>query len=75
LDEIPRRRVLSACGTDFSLADFPAMFFRSAGFWCAQVPSKFSRKVSVRLVLQERYPITVLVPTMLNLLTQMPRQR
>jgi len=56
----------------FHIADFPAMFAAPA-FGATQVTiPKFSPQGFCELVERERVTHTVLVPTMLNLLTQMP---
>jgi long-chain acyl-CoA synthetase len=56
----------------FHIADFPAMFAASA-FGARQVTlPKFSPHDFCEVVQHERVTHTVLVPTMLNLLTQMP---
>ncbi|HTC62343.1 MAG TPA: AMP-binding protein [Candidatus Saccharimonadales bacterium] len=56
----------------FHIADFPAMFAAPA-FGAKQVTiPKFSPQGFCELVERERVTHTVLVPTMLNLLTQMP---
>jgi long-chain acyl-CoA synthetase len=56
----------------FHIADFPAMFAAPA-FGARQVTlPKFSPQGFCELVQRERVTHTVLVPTMLNLLTQMP---
>ena len=59
----------------FHIADFPAMFATPA-FGARQVTiPKFSPQIFCELVQRERVTHTVLVPTMLNLLTQMPEAR
>jgi long-chain acyl-CoA synthetase len=56
----------------FHIADFPAMFAAPA-FGARQVTlPKFNPEGFCQLVQRERVTHTVLVPTMLNLLTQMP---
>jgi long-chain acyl-CoA synthetase len=56
----------------FHIADFPAMFAAPA-FGARQVTiPKFTSQGFCELVQRERVTHTVLVPTMLNLLTQMP---
>src|SRR5258706_3998737 len=56
----------------FHIADFPAMFAAPA-FGASQVTiPKFSPEGFCELVQRERVTHTVLVPTMVNLLTQMP---
>jgi long-chain acyl-CoA synthetase len=56
----------------FHIADFPAMFAAPA-FGARQVTiPKFTPQAFCELVQRERVTHTVLVPTMLNLLTQMP---
>src|SRR5713226_2996392 len=56
----------------FHIADFPAMFAAPA-FGASQVTiPKFNPQGFCELVERERVTHTVLVPTMLNLLTQMP---
>src|SRR5271163_1079806 len=57
----------------FHIADFPAMFAAPA-FGALQVTiPKFTPQGFCELVQRERVTHTVLVPTMLNLLTQMPQ--
>jgi acyl-CoA synthetase (AMP-forming)/AMP-acid ligase II len=59
----------------FHIADFPAMFAAPA-FGARQVTiPKFSPQGFCELVQRERVTHTVLVPTMLNLLTQMPEAK
>jgi long-chain acyl-CoA synthetase len=59
----------------FHIADFPAMFAAPA-FGALQVTiPKFSPEEFCELVQRERVTHTVLVPTMLNLLTQMPERK
>jgi long-chain acyl-CoA synthetase len=59
----------------FHIADFPAMFAAPAfGARQATLP-KFSPQGFCELVQRERVTHTVLVPTMLNLLTQMPEAK
>ncbi len=59
----------------FHIADFPAMFAAPA-FGARQVTiPKFSPQSFCELVQRERVTHTVLVPTMLNLLTQMPEAK
>jgi long-chain acyl-CoA synthetase len=59
----------------FHIADFPAMFAAPA-FGARQVTiPKFSPQGFCELVQHERVTHTVLVPTMLNLLTQMPEAK
>jgi long-chain acyl-CoA synthetase len=59
----------------FHIADFPAMFAAPA-FGARQVTiPKFSPQDFCELVQRERVTHTVLVPTMLNLLTQMPEAK
>jgi long-chain acyl-CoA synthetase len=59
----------------FHIADFPAMFAAPA-FGALQVAlPKFSPQGFCELVQHERVTHTVLVPTMLNLLTQMPEAK
>jgi long-chain acyl-CoA synthetase len=59
----------------FHIADFPAMFAAPA-FGARQVTlPKFSPQDFCELVQLERVTHTVLVPTMLNLLTQMPEAK
>src|SRR6202166_2570615 len=56
----------------FHIADFPAMFAAAAfGAFQVSVP-KFSPKIFCETVERERVSHTVLVPTMINLLTQFP---
>jgi long-chain acyl-CoA synthetase len=56
----------------FHIADFPAMFAAPA-FGARQITiPKFSPQTFCELVAHERVTHTVLVPTMLNLLTQLP---
>jgi long-chain acyl-CoA synthetase len=59
----------------FHIADFPAMFAAPA-FGAHQVTiPKFTPQGFCELVQRERVTHTVLVPTMLNLLTQMPQAK
>jgi len=59
----------------FHIADFPAMFAAPA-FGARQVTlPKFSPQDFCEVVQRERVTHTVLVPTMLNLLTQMPQAK
>src|ERR1700686_212884 len=59
----------------FHIADFPAMFAAPA-FGARQITiPKFSPQGFCELVQRERVTHTVLVPTMLNLLTQMPEAK
>jgi acyl-CoA synthetase (AMP-forming)/AMP-acid ligase II len=59
----------------FHIADFPAMFAAPA-FGARQVTiPKFSPQGFCELVQRERVTHTVLVPTMVNLLTQMPEAK
>jgi len=59
----------------FHIADFPAMFAAPA-FGARQVTiAKFNPQDFCELVQRERVTHTVLVPTMLNLLTQMPEAK
>src|SRR5260370_7990088 len=59
----------------FHIADFPAMFAAPA-FGARQVTiPKFNPQAFCELVQRERATHTVLVPTMLNLLTQMPEAK
>jgi long-chain acyl-CoA synthetase len=59
----------------FHIADFPAMFAAPA-FGARQITiAKFSPQGFCELVQRERVTHTVLVPTMLNLLTQMPEAK
>src|ERR1700739_2709845 len=59
----------------FHIADFPAMFAAPA-FGARQVTiPKFTPQGFCELVQRERVTHTVLVPTMLNLLTQMPEAK
>jgi long-chain acyl-CoA synthetase len=59
----------------FHIADFPAMFAAPA-FGARQVTlPKFSPQDFCEVVQRERVTHTVLVPTMLNLLTQMPEAK
>lgn len=59
----------------FHIADFPALFAAPA-FGAHQVTiPKFTPKGFCELVQRERVTHTVLVPTMLNLLTQMPEAK
>jgi long-chain acyl-CoA synthetase len=59
----------------FHIADFPAMFAAPA-FGSRQVTiPKFTPQAFGELVQRERVTHTVLVPTMLNLLTQMPNAK
>jgi len=59
----------------FHIADFPAMFAAPALGACQVTIPKFSPQGFCELVQQERVTHTVLVPTMLNLLTQMPETK
>ena len=56
----------------FHIADFPAMFAAPAFGACQVTISKFNPQAFCELVQRQRVTHTVLVPTMLNLLTQMP---
>lgn len=56
----------------FHIADFPAMFAAPAFGACQVTVPKFSPQSFCELVQRERVTHTVLVPTMLNLLTQAP---
>ncbi len=59
----------------FHIADFPAMFAAPA-FGARQITiPKFNPQTFCELVANERVTHTVLVPTMLNLLTQLPEAR
>jgi long-chain acyl-CoA synthetase len=56
----------------FHIADFPAMFATPAfGAYQTTIP-KFSPRIFCEIVERERVSHTVLVPTMINLLTQFP---
>ena len=59
----------------FHIADFPAMFAAPAFGACQVTIPKFSPQGFCELVAQERVTRTVLVPTMLNLLTQFPEAK
>jgi acyl-CoA synthetase (AMP-forming)/AMP-acid ligase II len=59
----------------FHIADFPAMFAAPAFGACQVTLPKFSPHGFCELVQRERVTHTVLVPTMLNLLTQMPEDK
>ena len=59
----------------FHIADFPAMFAAPAFGACQVTLPKFSPQDFCEVVQRERVTHTVLVPTMLNLLTQMPEAR
>jgi acyl-CoA synthetase (AMP-forming)/AMP-acid ligase II len=59
----------------FHIADFPAMFAAPAFGACQVTIPKFSAQGFCDLVQRERVTHTVLVPTMLNLLTQMPETK
>ena len=59
----------------FHIADFPAMFAAPAFGACQVTISKFTAQGFCELVQRERVTHTVLVPTMLNLLTQMPEAK
>jgi long-chain acyl-CoA synthetase len=59
----------------FHIADFPAMFAAPAFGACQLTIPKFSPQGFCELVQRERVTHTVLVPTMLNLLTQMPEAK
>src|SRR6202795_831803 len=54
----------------FHIADFPAMFAASAFGACQVTIPKFSPQIFCETVERERVTHTVLVPTMINLLTQ-----
>ena len=56
----------------FHIADFPAMFAAPAFGACQITIPKFSPESFCETVEQERVSHTVLVPTMINLLTQFP---
>jgi long-chain acyl-CoA synthetase len=56
----------------FHIADFPAMFAAAAFGACQVTIPKFSPQTFCETVLRERVTHTVLVPTMINLLTQFP---
>jgi long-chain acyl-CoA synthetase len=59
----------------FHIADFPAMFAAPA-FGARQITiAKFNPQAFCELVARERVTHTVLVPTMLNLLTQFPEAK
>jgi long-chain acyl-CoA synthetase len=59
----------------FHIADFPAMFAAAAFGACQITLSKFSPQVFCETVERERVSHTVLVPTMINLLTQSPEAK
>ena len=56
----------------FHIADFPCMFAAAAFGACQVTISKFSPRSFCETVERERVSHTVLVPTMMNLLTQFP---
>lgn len=56
----------------FHIADFPAMFGAPAFGACQITIPKFSPQIFCETVERERVTHTVLVPTMINLLTQFP---
>jgi long-chain acyl-CoA synthetase len=56
----------------FHIADFPAMFAAPAFGACQVTVPKFSPQTFCETVARERVSHTVLVPTMINLLTQFP---
>ena len=56
----------------FHIADFPAMFAAAAFGACQVTIPKFSPQTFCETVQRERVTHTVLVPTMINLLTQFP---
>lgn len=56
----------------FHIADFPAMFAAPAFGACQVTIPKFSPQIFCETVERERVTHTVLVPTMINLLTQFP---
>ncbi len=56
----------------FHIADFPAMFASPAFGACQVTIPKFSVRTFCETVARERVNYTVLVPTMINLLTQFP---
>ena len=59
----------------FHIADFPAMFAAPAFGACQVTIPKFSPRGFCEFVERERVTHTVLVPTMLNLLTQFPEAK
>jgi len=59
----------------FHIADFPAMFAAPAFGACQVTIPKFSAQAFCETVERERVTHTVLVPTMLNLLTQAPETK
>jgi acyl-CoA synthetase (AMP-forming)/AMP-acid ligase II len=59
----------------FHIADFPFMFASPAFGTCQITIPKFSPKTFCEMVQSERVTNTVLVPTMINLLTQFPDLR
>lgn len=59
----------------FHIADFPAMFAAPAFGACQVTIPKFSPEIFCETVARERVTRTVLVPTMINLLTQFPDLR
>lgn len=56
----------------FHIADFPAMFAAPAFGACQVTIPKFSAQTFCETVAREKVNYTVLVPTMINLLTQFP---
>jgi len=56
----------------FHIADFPFMFAAPASGTCQVTIPKFSPETFCETVQRERVDCTVLVPTMINLLTQFP---
>jgi len=59
----------------FHIADFPFMFAAPAFGACQVTIPKFSPQTFCETVLRERVTHTVLVPTMINMLTQFPELR
>jgi long-chain acyl-CoA synthetase len=59
----------------FHIADFPSMFASPAVGACQITIPKFSAQALCETVARERVTHTVLVPTMINLLTQFPKAR
>jgi acyl-CoA synthetase (AMP-forming)/AMP-acid ligase II len=59
----------------FHIADFPAMFAAPAFGTCQVTIPKFSPESFCETVQRERVTHTVLVPTMINLLTQLPETK
>src|SRR5258708_8364328 len=71
----PEGRVYLHAAPIFHIADFPAMFAApTLGAFQIAIP-KFSPQTFCETVERERVSHTVLVPTMINLLTQFPEVR